>query len=224
MTILDQDQRRTYHRERGRTQRALWLAAHPCACSKPSVHMNRRIGAMPRGLWSSGQKTIAKRLAGMVIDYLCGDCQITKTAVNHKIDRQQEYAKQREARITWIASHKCACGTTATIIRGRSGVTRFRSHDQKAIAERLANVVIDYYCDKCWTARKDTARVRHNEQRRTTSSPRELRVQQKRQASKLSARREDNPAPLFSAVHECDCGDRFPRYGLLVRHRRNGCE
>ena len=223
MSFLDLDKRRVYHRERGRTQRAQWLAAHPCSCGKPSAFMNGRVGSIPK-IWSCTYQTIEKRLDGIAIDYLCQDCRTTKTAVNHKIDRQQEYAKQREARITWIASHKCACGTTATIIRGRSGVTRFRSHDQKAIAERLANVVIDYYCDKCWTARKDTARVRHNEQRRTTKSPRELRVQQNRQASKLSARREDNPAPLFSAVHDCDCGDRFPRYGLLVRHRRNGCE
>lgn len=29
---------------------------------------------------------------------------------------------------------------------------------------------------------------------------------------------------LFTLAHECRCGVKFPRYALLVRHRRQGCK
>ena len=149
--------------------------------------------------------------------------------------KKREFARVWAAsrRQDWVASHQCKCGAQATSMWGRNGrIPKVWSCSEATRNERLAGVVIDYFCDVCLTTKrnvnKERDRTRELERRKERRAADRL-VQgesgdaPKRQRSTGERRiRAEQPIPVFmGSQHYCKhCDDSFPRLGLLVRHQK----
>src|ERR1022692_173692 len=102
---------------RGKTRRAEWLLDNPCSCGNPSKYMRASVGKIPNS-WTCSDEQLRKAFDKIMVDYFCDSCRAAQTAKSRQRIREQEYTKQRTARLIAVAKHKCKCGATATVRRG----------------------------------------------------------------------------------------------------------